>query len=103
MDDTRRKNERITINHEFESFDAFINEYVTNISRTGVFIKSKQPLPVGTKVNLRFTVILEDIEAIEGTGEVVRVEMDPPGMGVIFRQLTHYSKQLIERLLTRTG
>ena len=103
MDDTRRRDERITINHEFESFDAFINEYVTNISRTGVFIKSKQPLPVGTKVNLRFTVILEDIEAIEGTGEVVRVELDPPGMGVIFRQLTHYSKELIERLLTRTG
>ena len=101
MDDTRRRDERITINHEFESFDAFINEYVTNISRTGVFIKSKQPLPVGTKVNLRFTVILEDIEAIEGTGEVVRVELDPPGMGVVFRQLTHYSKQLIERLLTQ--
>jgi hypothetical protein len=45
-------------------------------------------------------VILDDIEAIEGTGEVVRVELDPPGMGVVFRQLTHYSKQLIERLLT---
>jgi len=100
MDDARRREERITINHEFDSFDAFINEYVTNISRTGVFIKSKQPLPVGTKVNLRFTVILEDIEAIEGTGEVVRVELDPPGMGVVFRQLTHYSKILIERLLT---
>jgi len=69
----------------------------------GVDSEMPPPLPVGTKVNLRFTVILEDIEAIEGTGEVVRVEMDPPGMGVIFRQLTHYSKQLIERLLTRTG
>jgi len=100
MEDPRRKEERITINHEFESFDAFINEYVTNISRTGVFIRSKQPLPVGTKVNLRFTVIMEDIESIEGTGEVVRVENDPPGMGVVFRQLTHYSKQLIEKLLT---
>jgi uncharacterized protein (TIGR02266 family) len=100
MDDARRREERITINHEFESFDAFINEYVTNISRTGVFIRSKQPLPVGTKVNLRFTVIMDDIESIEGTGEVVRVESDPPGMGVVFRQLTHYSKQLIEKLLT---
>jgi len=100
MDDKRRKDERVTINKEFESFDAFINEYVTNISRTGVFIKSKQPLPVGTRVNLRFTVIMDDIETIEGTGEVVRVETEPAGMGVVFRELTHYSKNLIDKLLT---
>jgi uncharacterized protein (TIGR02266 family) len=100
MEDKRRKDERVTINKEFESFDAFINEYVTNISRTGVFIKSKQPLPVGTRVNLRFTVIMDDIETIEGTGEVVRVEAEPAGMGVVFRELTHYSKNLIDKLLT---
>ena len=100
MDDQRRKDERVTINKEFESFDAFINEYVTNISRTGVFIKSKQPLPVGTRVNLRFTVIMDDIETIEGTGEVVRVETDPAGMGVVFRELTNYSQNLIDKLLT---
>ena len=69
-----RKDERVTINKEFESFDQFINEYVTNISRTGVFVRSKTPLPVGTEVNLRFTVIMDDIETIEGVGEVVRVE-----------------------------
>jgi Tfp pilus assembly protein PilZ len=100
MDDKRRKDERVTINKEFESFDAFINEYVTNISRTGVFIKSKQPLPIGTRVNLRFTVIMDDIETIEGTGEVVRVEPDPAGMGVVFRELTSYSQNLIDKLLT---
>jgi uncharacterized protein (TIGR02266 family) len=100
MEDKRRKDERVTINKEFESFDAFINEYVTNISRTGVFIKSKQPLPVGTRVNLRFTVIMDDIETIEGTGEVVRVEQEPAGMGVVFRELTSYSKNLIDKLLT---
>src|SRR5271154_2035049 len=77
----KRIGERVTINKEFESFDAFIQEYVTNISRTGVFIKSQQPLPIGTHVNLRFTVIMEDIETIEGVGEVVRLEKDPPGMG----------------------
>ncbi|MCS6798260.1 MAG: PilZ domain-containing protein [Myxococcota bacterium] len=97
---SRREQERVTINKEFESFDAFIHEYVTNISRSGAFVKSKQPLPVGTRVNLRFTVIMDDIETIEGIGEVVRVETDPPGMGVVFRELSQYSKHLIERLLT---
>ena len=94
----QRGGERVTINKEFESFDAFIQEYVTNISRTGVFIRAQEPLAVGTKVNLRFTVIMDDIETIEGIGEVVRVEKD--GMGVVFRELSGYSKDLIDKLLT---
>ena len=97
----KRFDERVTINKEFESFDAFIQEYVTNISRTGVFIKSQTPLPIGTRVNLRFTVIMDDIETVEGVGEVVRVEKDPPGMGVVFRELSAYSKGLIEKLLVQ--
>lgn len=96
-----RREERVTINKEFESFDAFITEYVTNISRSGVFIRSKTPLPVGTIVNLHFTVIMDDIEAIEGTGEVVRVDDDPPGMGVVFTEISSYSKDLIDKLLTK--
>jgi hypothetical protein len=52
-------------------------------------------------VNLRFTVIMDDIETIEGSGEVVRVDKDPPGMGVVFRELTTYSKGLLEKLLTQ--
>ena len=101
MGEDKRLGERVTINKEFESFDAFIQEYVTNISRTGVFIKSQQPLPVGTHVNLRFTVIMEEIQTIEGLGEVVRVEKDPPGMGVTFRELSADSKDLIDKLLAQ--
>ena len=95
----KRGGERVTINKEFESFDAFIQEYVTNISRTGVFVRAQAPLAVGTRVNLRFTVITDGIETIEGVGEVVRVEKD--GMGVVFRELSSYSKGLIEKLLTQ--
>jgi hypothetical protein len=96
-----RRDLRVTINKEFESFDAFIQEYVTNISKSGAFIKSRTPLPVGTKVNLRFTVIMDEVETVEGVGEVVRVEDDPPGMGVVFREIGAYSKGIIERLLTK--
>ncbi|MBX3129841.1 MAG: PilZ domain-containing protein [Polyangiaceae bacterium] len=98
--DTERRDERVTINKEFDSFDQFIQEYVTNISATGAFIKSDTPLPVGTEVNLRFTVIMDDIETIEGVGRVVRVVQDPPGMGVVFLRLSGYSEQLIQKLLT---
>lgn len=98
---SQRKDERLTINKEFDSFDQFIQEYVTNISRTGVFIKTKTPAPVGTEVDLRFTVIMDDIETIEGVGVVVRVEQDPEGMGVVFKELSAYSQGLINKLLTR--
>ncbi|RMH39222.1 MAG: hypothetical protein D6689_17265 [Deltaproteobacteria bacterium] len=93
--------ERATVNHEFRSIDEFITEYVMNLSRSGVFIRSKDPLPVGTKVDLKFTVILDDPETIEGVGEVVRVSDDPKGMGVVFTELTDVSRTLIERVLTR--
>jgi uncharacterized protein (TIGR02266 family) len=95
-----RRNARVTINKEFESFDQFIQEYVTNISRSGVFIRTSTPLPIGTEVDLRFTVIMDDIETIEGIGRVVRVETNPAGMGVVFEKLSEYSSKLIEKLLT---
>ncbi len=95
------RDDRVTINHEFASVEEFISEYVTNISRSGVFIKTKQPLDVGTKVNLRFSVIMDDLETIEGIGEVVRVSPNPPGMGVVFVTLTRHSQDLIDKLITR--
>ncbi len=98
--DQQRKEQRVTINKEFESFDAFISEYVSNISRSGVFIRSRNPLKIGTKVNLKFTILMDEIETVEGVGEVVRVHEDPPGMGIVFTALAGYSERIIERLLT---
>ncbi len=98
-----RRETRITINREFESFDSFVSEYVTNISRSGAFVKAKEPLPVGTVIDLKFTVIIDDVETIEGVGKVVRVQRDPPGMGVVFTHVTQYSQHLLERLLTARG
>jgi uncharacterized protein (TIGR02266 family) len=99
--ETRRQDNRLTINKEFDSFDQFVREYVTNISRSGVFIKTSTPLTVGSLVDLKFTVVMDGIETIEGEGEVVRVEQNPAGMGVVFRKLNHYSQRLVERLLTQ--
>lgn len=94
-----RQEPRLTINKEFDSFEQFIQEYVTNISQSGVFIRTKTPLAIGTQVDLHFSVIMDGIETIEGVGEVVRVSDDPPGMGVVFRELSNYSQNLIGKLL----
>lgn len=95
------RDERATVNAEFSSIEEFVSEYVTNVSRSGVFIKSKNPLPVGTKVNLKFTIFLDDPETIEGIGEVVRVSQRPKGMGVVFISLSPVSQSVIFRLLAR--
>lgn len=101
----KRHDPRVQVNREFSSIEEFITEYVSDISRTGIFIRSDDPLPVGTKVDLRFTVIAFDFETIEGIGEVVRVvspsEGQHAGMGVVFTELTSYSERLVDRLLTR--
>jgi hypothetical protein len=46
---------------------------------------------------------MDEIATIEGTGQVVRVQDDPPGMGVAFTKLTRYSEDLLVRLLTLHG
>lgn len=102
----RRRDDRVIVNHEFASIEEFITEYVSNISKSGVFIRTETPLPIGTRVDLRFTVIVDDFETIEGEGEVVRV-VEPEsgvaaGMGVVFTRLGPTSTELLSRLLTRT-
>ena len=101
----QRRHKRVQVNREFESIEEFITEYVSNLSASGAFVRTDDPLPVGTKVDLSFSVIADDFESIEGIGEVIRVvppgQKEQPGMAVIFTELTHYSKQLIEHLLTR--
>jgi hypothetical protein len=93
----RRRHERQTINKDFASFQAFASDFVTNISRSGIFILSKTPLAVGTKVDLKFTVVMDEIEVVEGTGEVVRVT--DTGMGIEFRELTRPSQGVLARLM----
>ena len=107
MDRSERRDERIVVNREFDSVQAFVREYVTNLSRSGVWVRSDAPLPVGTRVQLKFSVLADDVEVIEGVGEVVRVEPPgsgaEPGMAVVFVELTSFSRKLIERLLVRAG
>ncbi len=101
----RRSELRQTVNRDFASVGEFLAEYVQNISRSGAFIRTDDPLPVGTRVALKFTVIMDELETIEGVGMVVRRVppggSEPAGMGVVFTELTAYSKALIEKIITR--
>ncbi len=99
----QRQHVRVDVNHEFKHIEDYIAEYVSNVSQGGVFIRSKNPLPLGTRVMLKFSIIVDDIEIVEGEGEVVRVERGPEemGMGVAFTRLTAESKKLIDTIIER--
>ncbi len=103
----RRRAKRYEINHQFQSVDEFLREYAMNVSASGVFIRTEEPLPVGTKVKLRFTVVLDDFETIEGVGVVARsVPVGGPeaaGIGVVFTSLTPHSREVLSRLFIKNG
>lgn len=99
MNEEIRRQPRLTINKSFDSFDQFVQEYVTNLSRSGVFIQTDEPLPIGSLVDLKFSVVMDGVQIIAGEGEVVRHGQSPAGMGVAFRRLDPASEEVIDTLL----
>lgn len=80
-----------------------MSQYVSNISTSGVFVRSGEIVAVGTNVNLNFTILTDEVETITGIGEVVRIQENPAGLGIEFRSLTEESMALIERLVSEMG
>jgi uncharacterized protein (TIGR02266 family) len=87
------------------SLEQFIERYAVDVSRGGIFIRTREPLAVGTQ--LRFDFQLQDAAPLlAGEGTVVWIrENDPnragvtPGMGVRFDKLTPASQPTLERIL----
>lgn len=106
--DARRKDQRRSVNLliDYQSLDQFFNDYATNISLGGVFIRSRNPLPVGTRLRVAFS--LPGLEKmVETQGEVAHV-MDGrsqdgfTGMGIRFADLDPKAKRMIDKLVTTT-
>lgn len=82
----RRRAERIRINAEFANVPSAI--YISDLSEYGVFVHTESPAAMGTRLKLRFTVLLDDPVIIEGEGRVVRQQREPSGMGIEFTELS---------------
>jgi uncharacterized protein (TIGR02266 family) len=97
----------VTLKIKFKSstLEQFIERYSVDISHGGIFIRTKDPLPVGT--NLKFEFQLKDASPlIVGDGTVVWTrDFDPtrsgvaPGMGVRFDRLPSESQEVLDRIL----
>lgn len=104
-EDDRREHERFPteLSVDVRSGEHFLFAYITNISEMGIFVRTDDIRPVGTRLKLRFSGPSDDADAIEVDGTVtwvnpVRLGGDNPnpGMGVRFEKLT---PELRERLV----
>jgi type IV pilus assembly protein PilZ len=102
----RRLHERFdtSISVDYSSGETFLFSYIQNISEMGIFIRSDEPLPIGTALELRFAP--DGQEPIELAGEVTWVnpyrpfgDNLNPGMGVRFQQLTPEMRERIVALV----
>jgi type IV pilus assembly protein PilZ len=75
----------IELKVDYKKLNSFFADYTKNISKGGTFIKTKKPLPIGTRFLFKLTVPLRN-DPFELLGEVVwsTVEGDEPGMGIKF-------------------
>jgi uncharacterized protein (TIGR02266 family) len=74
-----------------------------NLSRGGLYLDHTIPVPVGTRVRLRFT-LPGDSNAITVTGEVVSISAkDALGMGVKFVEVSDDDRGRVEAYLSRAA
>jgi len=96
----------LKIKFKSETLEQFIERYAIDVSPNGIFIRTKEPLAVGTQMKFAFQ-LRDASPLIAGEGTVKwRRDTDPsrpsiaPGMGVQFDRLTEGSQGILERILT---
>lgn len=95
----------MTVRYKSATVDEFVENHSHDISRGGMFIKTRSPFPAGTL--LKFEVrIAEDQKLMHGVGRVVwRREADraeesfPAGMGIKFIKTGEGATELINQLV----
>jgi uncharacterized protein (TIGR02266 family) len=95
----------LKIKFKSETLEQFIERYAVDVSQGGIFIRTKEPLAVGTQMKFEFQ-LRDASPLIAGEGTVVWTrENDPsrpaiaPGMGVRFDRLADGSQGILERIL----
>jgi len=75
----------IELKVDYKKLNSFFADYTRNISKGGTFIKTRKPLPVGTRFLFKLSIPGRD-EPFELLGEVAwsNAEGDDAGMGIRF-------------------
>ncbi len=75
----------IPLRVDYKKLNSFFADYAKNISKGGTFIKTKKPLPIGTRFLFRLTVPNRP-DPFELNGEVIHANAsgEEAGMGIRF-------------------
>jgi molecular chaperone DnaK len=90
----------------YGSIDEFVEQFAVNVSRGGIFIRSREPKPVGTAVAFELKLATGE-RAFRGQGVVRWIQTErpaahppvAPGMGVQFTHLDEASRALVDRMV----
>ncbi len=102
---------KLALRLAFGTLDEFVERYALNVSRGGIFVRARDPQPVGTPVTLDLQLATGE-RVFRGKGVVARVTApsapgEPhhdPGMGIRFTELDAESRGLIELVVaSRAG
>lgn len=113
MDETRRKQQRVEVNLrvslKYPDRTTFVERFSINVSRTGLFVRAKDPLPIGSRVRFEYR-IADNTCMLRGTGVVRWARKvtessaeSPPGMGIEFTGLDAESEELITHIIATQG
>jgi uncharacterized protein (TIGR02266 family) len=112
MADTRKdRRAPVSLKVRFKSatVDEFIEHYCKDVSRGGIFIKSSQPMAIGTLLKFQFQ-LKDESSLIKGVGRVVwtrspedAVADQPAGMGIKFIKMDNESKAIVDRIVDGQG
>jgi molecular chaperone DnaK len=100
---TDRKAVGLLVKLKHSDVGSFAEEFATNLSPGGMFIRSRTPQPVGTLVKFEVQ-IAGGVRVLRGTAVVRWVretpnDEGPPGMGLQFDELDPVTQALIDRML----
>ena len=90
----------IELKVDYKKLNSFFADYTKNISKGGTFIKTRKPLPVGTRFLFRLTVPGRPLP-FELNGEVVHASPsgDDAGMGIRFVWTADADRLAFERVV----
>jgi Tfp pilus assembly protein PilZ len=76
---------------------------VSDLSETGCFVHTDEPLDIGDVIELCFTAFPEEPVLFRGQGRVVRhaAPGEPVGMGVEFVELSDAARDVVRKILLR--
>src|SRR5690349_22625424 len=108
----QRKDKRspasLKVKYKSATVDQFIDQFGTDVSTGGMFIKTKTPLELGALLKLELQ-LSDASPVIQGVGRVCwrRLPSEssglPPGMGIKFQKLEDASRQTVERIVQGRG